>query len=32
LVKMVAAANLIDNPDHILIGQVIYFPSFEIGG
>jgi nucleoid-associated protein YgaU len=32
LVKMVAAANLHDNPDHITVGQVIFFPSFELGG
>jgi nucleoid-associated protein YgaU len=32
LVKMVAAANFIDDPDHILVGQVIYFPSFELAG
>jgi nucleoid-associated protein YgaU len=32
LVKMVAAANLIDNPDNIIVGQVIYFPAFELGG
>ncbi len=32
LVKMVAAANFIDDPDHITVGQVIYFPSFELGG
>jgi len=32
LVKMVAAANFIDDPDLITIGQVIYFPSFELGG
>jgi nucleoid-associated protein YgaU len=32
LVKMVAAANYIDDPDHITVGQVIYFPSFELGG
>jgi nucleoid-associated protein YgaU len=31
-VKMVAAANFIDDPDHITVGQVIYFPSFELGG
>jgi hypothetical protein len=29
---MVAAANFIDNPDLILVGQAIYFPSFELGG
>jgi nucleoid-associated protein YgaU len=32
LVKMLAAANFIDNPDYIQVGQVIYFPSFDIGG
>jgi nucleoid-associated protein YgaU len=32
LAKMVAAANFIDDPDRILTGQVIYFPSFELGG
>jgi nucleoid-associated protein YgaU len=32
LVKMVAAANFIDDPDHITVGQVVYFPSFELGG
>jgi nucleoid-associated protein YgaU len=32
LVKMVAAANFIDNPDDITVGQVVYFPSFELGG
>jgi nucleoid-associated protein YgaU len=32
LVKMVAAANFLDDPDHITVGQVIYFPSFELGG
>ena len=32
LVKMVAAANLIDDPDFITDGQVVYFPSFELGG
>jgi nucleoid-associated protein YgaU len=32
LVKMVAAANFIDDPDHITVGQVVYFPSFERGG
>ena len=32
LVKMVAAANFIDDPDFITVGQVIYFPSFELGG
>ena len=32
LVKMVAAANFIDDPDLITVGQVIYFPSFELGG
>jgi nucleoid-associated protein YgaU len=32
LVKMVAAANFIDDPDHITVGQVVYFPSLELGG
>ena len=32
LVKMVAAANFIDDPDYITVGQAIYFPSFELGG
>jgi nucleoid-associated protein YgaU len=32
LVKMLAAANFIDDPDRITVGQVIYFPSFELGG
>jgi nucleoid-associated protein YgaU len=32
LVKMVAAANFIDDPELITVGQVIYFPSFELGG
>ncbi|WP_101946760.1 LysM peptidoglycan-binding domain-containing protein [Mycobacterium sp. 3519A] len=32
LVKMVAAANFIDDPDLIGVGQVVYFPSFELGG
>ena len=32
LVKMVAAANFIDAPDFITVGQLIYFPSFELGG
>lgn len=32
LVKMVAAANFIDDADQITVGQVIYFPSFELGG
>jgi len=32
LVNMVAAANFIDDPDHITVGEVIYFPSFELGG
>lgn len=32
LVKMVAAANLIDDPDHIAVGQVLFFPSFNLGG
>lgn len=25
--KLIAAANLIDDPDHIVVGQVIYFPG-----
>ncbi|WP_102143847.1 LysM peptidoglycan-binding domain-containing protein [Mycobacterium hubeiense] len=29
LVKVVAAANLISDPDRITVGQLIYFPSFE---
>jgi nucleoid-associated protein YgaU len=32
LVKMVATANFIDDPDLVSVGQVIYFPSFELGG
>jgi nucleoid-associated protein YgaU len=32
LVKMVAAANMVDDPDHITVGQVIFFPSFDLGG
>jgi nucleoid-associated protein YgaU len=32
LVKMVAAANFIEDPDHIAVGQVVYFPSFDLGG
>jgi nucleoid-associated protein YgaU len=32
LVRMVAAANLIDDPDHITVGQVLFFPSFDLGG
>ena len=31
LVKMVAAANLLADPDHITVGQVIFYPSFELG-
>ena len=31
LVKMVAAANMVDDPDLITVGQVIYFPSFGLG-
>jgi nucleoid-associated protein YgaU len=27
LVKLIAAANLIDDPDHITVGQIVYFPS-----
>jgi hypothetical protein len=29
---LIAAANLIDDPDYITVGQVLYFPSFELGG
>jgi nucleoid-associated protein YgaU len=29
---MVAAANFIDDPDHITLGQLVRFPSFELGG
>ncbi len=29
MVAMVAAANHIDDPDHIEVGQVIFFPSFD---
>ncbi len=32
LVAMVAAANFIDDPDRVTVGQVIYFPSFDLGG
>ncbi|WP_414688515.1 LysM peptidoglycan-binding domain-containing protein [Mycobacterium sp.] len=32
LVKMVAAANLIDDPDDIAVGQLLFFPSFDLGG
>jgi nucleoid-associated protein YgaU len=32
LANMVAAANFIDDPDFITVGQVVYFPSFELGG
>ncbi len=32
LVKMVAAANFIADPDVISVGQGIYFPSFDLGG
>lgn len=31
-VEMVAAANLIEDPDRIAVGQVIYFPSIDVGG
>ncbi|MBA0045248.1 LysM domain-containing protein [Mycobacterium sp. NPDC050853] len=31
-VAMTAAANLIDDLDHITVGQVIYFPSIDLGG
>ena len=27
LVKLVAAANHIDDPDEITVGQIIFFPS-----
>jgi hypothetical protein len=29
---MLAAANFVDDPDYIAVGQVLYFPSFELGG
>jgi nucleoid-associated protein YgaU len=32
MVKLIAAANIIADPDHITVGQVIYFPSFDLGG
>ena len=32
VVKMVAAANFISDPDVIRVGQRIYFPSFDLGG
>jgi nucleoid-associated protein YgaU len=32
MAKLIAAANLIDDPDYITVGQVLYFPSFELGG
>jgi nucleoid-associated protein YgaU len=32
LVRMLAAANFVDDPNYITVGQVIYFPSFELGG
>ena len=32
LVKVIAAANLLDDPDHITVGEVIFFPSFDLGG
>ena len=32
LVKVVAAANLLAEPDYITVGEVIFFPSFELGG
>ena len=31
-VEMVAAANLIEDPDRVTVGQVIYFPSIDVGG
>src|SRR5262249_52958756 len=32
LVQMMAAANFVNDPDVINVGQAIYFPSFELGG
>jgi nucleoid-associated protein YgaU len=32
MVMLVAAANLIDDPDQIAVGQIVYFPSFHLGG
>lgn len=32
MVKLIAAANIIADPDHITVGQVTYFPSFDLGG
>ena len=32
LVKVVAAANLLADPDYITVGEVIFFPSFDLGG
>ena len=32
MVKLIAAANLLADPDLITVGQVIYFPSFDLGG
>jgi hypothetical protein len=29
MVQLIAAANLIDNPDHLSVGQLIHFPSFD---
>jgi len=29
MVKMVAAANHIDDPDQLQVGQVLFFPSFD---
>jgi nucleoid-associated protein YgaU len=32
LVNLLAAANLLDDPDVVTVGQTIFFPSFELGG
>jgi nucleoid-associated protein YgaU len=32
MAKLIAAANLLADPDLITVGQVIYFPSFDLGG
>jgi nucleoid-associated protein YgaU len=29
MVAMVAAANHIDDPDQLQVGQVVFFPSFD---
>ena len=29
MVEMVAAANHIDDPDQVQVGQVVFFPSFD---